>query len=128
MPIDHCICLICCNLSCFVKQCTHVMIWGQKCLHLKILNYTEKLSGSLCEHTTVTPLLSSVSPSVSCRSSTLRICDSGISAMCLSGGGGLVCPSGLLNVLITLCRFLAICPEPQIHTNMYKIKLPMQIT
>lgn len=48
-------------------------------------------------------------PSVSCRSNTLRIWDSGISAMCLSGGGGLVCPSGLLNVLITLCLFLAIC-------------------
>lgn len=56
-----------------------------------------------------------VLPSVSCRSRTRRIWDSGISAMCLSGGGGLVCPTGLLNVLITLCRFLAICRD--IHTD-----------
>lgn len=58
-----------------------------------------------------------VLPSVSCRSSTLRIWDSGISAMCLSGGGGLVCASGLLNVLITLCRFLAICRETQTNAQ-----------
>lgn len=57
-----------------------------------------------------------VLPSVSCRSRTLRIWDSGISVMCLSGGGGLVCPSGLLNVLITLCRFLAICGHTHTHT------------
>ena len=43
-----------------------------------------------------------VLPSVSCRSSTLRIWDSGINIMCLSWAGGLVCPTGLLNVLITL--------------------------
>ena len=60
-----------------------------------------------------------VLPSVSCRSRTLRIWDSGISVMCLSGGGGLVCPRGLLNVLITLCRFLAICGHTHTHTHQH---------
>lgn len=66
---------------------------------------------------------SAVLPSVSCRSRTRRIWDSGISAMCLSGGGGLVCPSGLLKVLITLCRFLAICRHKQTKPQLWKVKV-----
>lgn len=63
------------------------------------------------------------SPSVSCRSKTRRICDSGISAMCLSGGGGLVCPTGLLNVLITLWRLRAICKDTKSKRRQLQIPL-----
>lgn len=63
------------------------------------------------------------SPSVSCRSKTRRICDSGISAMCLSGGGGLVCPTGLLNVLITLWRLRAICKDTKSKRRQLQILL-----
>ncbi len=65
------------------------------------------------------------SPSVSWMSKTLLIWDRGIKAMCLSWAGGRVWPSGLRNVVITLCLFLAIWiwrRRRKKHTHMH-IKL-----